>query len=146
MTTLADQLVRHQCENERPLSICLMGPTASGKTSLAVSLVENLPCDIISVDSALVYRGLDIGSAKPDAATLARAPHRLIDMLEPTESYSAASFRRDALVEMRSIIDAGRVPLLVGGTMLYFRALLYGLAAMPAADATVRERLAAEAA
>ena len=104
-----------------------MGPTASGKTGLAVELVRHFPMDIISVDSALVYRGLDIGSAKPDAATLAVAPHRLVDIREPTEPYSAAEFREDALREMADVTAAGRVPLLVGGTMLYFRALLDGL-------------------
>lgn len=127
----------------RPPVIFLMGPTASGKTALAVSLVECLPCDIISVDSALVYRGLDIGTAKPDAATQRRAPHRLIDLLDPAEAYSAGQFRRDALREISAIHAAGRIPLLVGGTMLYFRALEHGLAALPSADATVRARLSA---
>lgn len=118
-----------------------MGPTASGKTELAVALVERLPCDIVSVDSALVYRGMDIGTAKPDAQTLARAPHRLIDICDPAEAYSAARFRSDALREMARISAAGRIPLLVGGTMLYFRALQQGLAEMPEADAAVRARL-----
>ena len=129
-----------------PPCLFLMGPTASGKTDLAVALVEALPCEIVSVDSALVYRGMDIGTAKPDAETLARAPHRLIDFLDPAESYSAARFRADALCEIRSILAAGRVPLLVGGTMLYFRALQYGLSELPSADATVRARLDAWAA
>jgi tRNA dimethylallyltransferase len=124
-----------------PPAILLMGPTASGKTELAVELVERLPCDIISVDSALVYRGMDIGTAKPDAQTLARAPHRLIDICDPAEAYSAARFRSDALREMAQISGAGRIPLLVGGTMLYFRALQQGLAEMPEADAAVRARL-----
>jgi len=122
-----------------------MGPTASGKTDLAVALVERLGLEIVSVDSAMVYRGMDIGTAKPDAVTLARAPHRLIDFLDPAEAYSAARFRDDALAEMAAIVAAGRTPLLVGGTMLYFRALQAGLAPLPEADASVRAELAAEA-
>jgi tRNA dimethylallyltransferase len=122
-----------------------MGPTASGKTDLAVSLVEELPCEIISVDSALVYRGMDIGTAKPDAETLARAPHRLIDILDPAESYSAADFSSDALREMAAISAAGKVPLLVGGTMLYFRSLYRGLSTLPAADDSVRRRIEQQA-
>jgi len=129
---------------ELPPAILLMGPTASGKTELAVELVQRLPCDIISVDSALVYRGMDIGTAKPDVATLEQAPHRLIDICDPAEAYSAARFRTDALREMAAISAAGRVPLLVGGTMLYFRALQNGLADMPEADPEVRARLEAE--
>ena len=128
-----------------PPAICLMGPTASGKTDLAVALVETLPMDIISVDSVMVYRGMDIGSAKPDAETLARAPHRLIDICDPAETYSAARFRDDALREMAEITAQGRIPLLVGGTMLYFRALLNGLSVLPSADADIRTRLEAEA-
>jgi tRNA dimethylallyltransferase len=129
-----------------PPAIFLMGPTASGKTALAVSLVERFPLEIISVDSALVYRGMDIGSAKPDAATLARAPHHLLDIRDPTEAYSAAAFRDDALRLMADITARGRVPLLVGGTMLYFRALLQGLDDLPRADAALRQKLLAEAA
>lgn len=132
--------------SQRPPAILLMGPTASGKTDLAVELVERLPCDIVSVDSAMVYRGMDIGTAKPDAAVLTRAPHRLIDILDPAESYSAARFRVDALREMAAITAAGRIPLLVGGTGLYFRALRRGLSDLPAADPVVRARLEAEAA
>ena len=128
-----------------PPAVCLMGPTASGKTDLAVTLVEQLPMDIISVDSVMVYRGMDIGSAKPDPDTLARAPHRLIDIRDPAEAYSAAQFREDALREMAGISAAGRIPLLVGGTMLYFRALLTGLSTLPSADAEIRTRLEAEA-
>lgn len=128
-----------------PPAICLMGPTASGKTDLAIALVEQLPLEIISVDSVMVYRGMDIGSAKPDAATLLRAPHRLIDIRDPAEAYSAAQFRDDALHEMATINAAGRIPLLVGGTMLYFRALLSGLSTLPSADAEIRARLEAEA-
>ncbi|HRQ65666.1 MAG TPA: tRNA (adenosine(37)-N6)-dimethylallyltransferase MiaA [Xanthomonadaceae bacterium] len=122
-----------------------MGPTASGKTALAVALTERFPLAVISVDSALVYRSLDIGSAKPDAATLARVPHALIDIRDPAETYSAAEFRADALAEMHRATGSGRIPLLVGGTGLYFRALAQGLSPLPAADAEVRTRLAAEA-
>ena len=123
-----------------------MGPTASGKTDLAVSLVERLNCEIISVDSALVYREMDIGTAKPDAELLTRAPHRLIDIIDPAESYSAARFRDDALREMAEITAAGRIPLLVGGTMLYYRALQQGLSQLPEGDAEIRARIEAEAA
>lgn len=111
-----------------------MGPTASGKTALAIALRKVLPVELISVDSALIYRGMDIGTAKPDAAELSAAPHRLLDILDPAESYSAADFRRDALAEMADIVAAGRIPLLVGGTMLYFKALLEGLSPLPSAD------------
>ena len=129
-----------------PPAICLMGPTASGKTRAAVLLAESGPFDIISVDSALVYRGLDIGAGKPDAATLARAPHRLIDIRDPSQPYSAADFRADAIREMRDIVARGRIPLLVGGTMLYFKALRDGLAEMPSATPVIRERILALAA
>lgn len=122
-----------------------MGPTASGKTDLAVDLVERLPCEIISVDSAMIYRGMDIGTAKPSPQTLARAPHRLIDILDPSESYSTARFRADALAAMADITRAGRIPLLVGGTMLYFRALCQGLAELPGADAALRHALLEDA-
>jgi tRNA dimethylallyltransferase len=125
--------------------IFLMGPTASGKTDLAVELVRHFPCDIISVDSAMIYRGMDIGTAKPDPALLRIAPHRLIDILDPAHSYSAAQFCADAQREMREIMAAGRIPLLVGGTMLYFRALQRGLSELPSADAVVRARLEQEA-
>ena len=126
--------------------LCLMGPTASGKTDLAVALHATLPVDIVSVDSVMVYRGMDIGSAKPAPAVLAQAPHRLVNILDPAEPYSAARFREDALREIRAIHAAGRVPLLVGGTMLYFRALFEGLSALPSADPAVRVRLELEAA
>lgn len=122
-----------------------MGPTASGKTALAVSLVERFPLEIVSVDSALVYRGMDIGTAKPDAATLARAPHHLLDIRDPDQSYSAAAFADDARRLMAEIPARGKVPLLVGGTMLYFRALLQGLDDLPRADEAVRAEIAAEA-
>jgi len=126
-----------------PPAISLMGPTASGKTDLAVWLVERFPLGIISVDSALVYRGMDIGTAKPDAATLARAPHRLIDLVDPAEAYSAGCFKRDAEQAMAAIAAAGRMPLLVGGTMLYFRALRGGLDELPAAEPALRAELEA---
>lgn len=131
---------------ERPPAIFLMGPTAAGKTRLAVALHERFPLGIISVDSAQVYRGMNIGTAKPDAATLQRAPHRLIDIREPAETYSAADFRADALREMAEISAGGRVPLLAGGTMLYFRALAGGLAVLPAASPLLRCRIEREAA
>lgn len=122
-----------------------MGPTAAGKTDLAIELSKVLPCELISVDSALVYRGMDIGTAKPSKAQLAEYPHRLIDILDPAQSYSAADFRSDALAAMAEITARGNIPLLVGGTMLYFKALLHGLADMPAADAQVRAQLEADA-
>ena len=125
--------------------VLIMGPTASGKTALAIQLVESLPAEIVSVDSAMVYRGMDIGTAKPDAEELRRAPHRLIDILDPVEPYSAARFREDALREIAEIRARGRIPLLVGGTMLYFRALTGGLAELPGADPRVRARLESEA-
>ena len=130
---------------KRPSAICLMGPTASGKTALTLDLAQTLPCTIISVDSAQVYRGMDIGTAKPDAETLARVPHHLIDMLEPEEAYSAARFRKDALALMSDIIDEGRIPLLTGGTMLYFKTLLYGIDDLPAANPAVRDAIERQA-
>ena len=129
----------------KPLAIFLMGPTASGKTDLAIELCEHLPCDIISVDSAMIYRGMNIGTAKPTAGELARAPHRLIDICDPAETYSAADFRRDALAEMAKIAGAGRIPLLVGGTMMYFKALLHGMSGLPGADPELRRVLIQEA-
>jgi len=126
---------------KNPLAIFIMGPTAAGKTDLAVELVQRLPCDIISVDSAMVYRGLDIGAAKPDAETLARAPHRLINLLDPSEAYSVSRFCADARAEMDQIVAKGRIPLLVGGSMLYFRALEFGLSPLPNADPEVRAEL-----
>lgn len=130
---------------QRPTVIFLMGPTASGKTALAIELAKRLPCDIISVDSALVYRGMDIGTAKPTAAEQAQAPHRLLDLIDPAEAYSAADFRRDALREIESIVAQGRIPLLVGGTMLYYKALLEGLSPLPAADPLIRQAIETEA-
>jgi tRNA dimethylallyltransferase len=132
--------------DRRPLAIALMGPTASGKTALACELSERFPLELVSVDSALVYRGMDIGTAKPDAATLARYPHALVDIRDPAQPYSAADFRADALPLMRQISSRGRVPLLVGGTGLYFRALQQGLSDLPEADPATRARLAALAA
>lgn len=126
---------------ELPRAIFLMGPTASGKTGVAVELVQRLPVEIISVDSALVYRDMNIGTAKPDAETLAKAPHHLIDIVDPTEVYSAAAFRKDALRLMDEIASRGRIPLLVGGTMLYFKALKEGLNDLPVADPEVRKEL-----
>lgn len=130
---------------ELPSAILLMGPTASGKTDLAVELVQKLPCDIISVDSVMVYRGMDIGTAKPGPDILEIAPHRLIDIIDPSEAYSAAQFCEDALREMKQITEAGRIPLLVGGTMLYFRALQHGLSELPSADPEVRKQLEKDA-
>ena len=129
-----------------PPAIFLMGPTASGKTALAVKLAEHFPLEIISVDSALVYRDMSIGTAKPDTATLARAPHHLLDICSPTEAYSAAAFCADAQRLMADITARGKVPLLVGGTMLYFRALLQGLDDLPRADPVLRKKLEREAA
>lgn len=118
-----------------------MGPTASGKTDLAIRLRQQLPVEVISVDSALIYRGMDIGTAKPSADELALAPHRLIDIRDPAQAYSAADFRADALREMTEITAAGKIPLLVGGTMLYFKALLEGLSPLPSADPAVRAEI-----
>jgi len=129
-----------------PPAIFLMGSTASGKTALAVELVKCFPCDIISVDSAMIYRGMDIGTAKPGAEILRIAPHRLIDIHDPVESYSAGRFREDALHAMMEITSNGRIPLLVGGTMLYFHALQHGLADLPVADSRIRAELDARAA
>ncbi|MES2000415.1 MAG: tRNA (adenosine(37)-N6)-dimethylallyltransferase MiaA [Pseudomonadota bacterium] len=129
-----------------PPAIFLMGPTASGKTATAVELMQHLPVEIISVDSALVYRDMDIGTAKPDAATLAVAPHHLINLIDPTGVYSAARFCADALALMADITVRGRVPLLVGGTMLYFKALREGLSDLPQADSALRAEIEAEAA
>ena len=126
-----------------PSAIFVMGPTASGKTDLAVALARELPVDVISVDSALVYRGMDIGTAKPEPELLAEVPHALVDILDPEESYSAARFREDALARMEASRAAGRVPLLVGGTMLYYHALQYGLSDLPSADPELRARLQA---
>ncbi|MBU3823608.1 MAG: tRNA (adenosine(37)-N6)-dimethylallyltransferase MiaA [Candidatus Oceanisphaera merdipullorum] len=131
--------------SNKPLAIFLMGPTASGKTGLAMELCQHLPCELISVDSALVYKGMNIGTAKPTAAEQALAPHRLIDLIDPLEAYSAADFRNDALAAMAEITAMGRIPLLVGGTMLYFKALLEGLSPLPAANPETRAEIEAQA-
>ena len=128
-----------------PSAIFLMGPTASGKTALAIKLLQQLPCDIISVDSALVYKGMNIGTAKPGPEELLAAPHRLIDIRDPSKPYSVAEFREDALKEMQTITDAGRIPLLVGGTMMYFKTLKDGMTDLPSANQAVRIRISDEA-
>ncbi|MDR5616950.1 tRNA (adenosine(37)-N6)-dimethylallyltransferase MiaA [Arsenophonus sp.] len=134
-----------QIFQHKPQAIFIMGPTASGKTALAMALRQQLPVEIISVDSALIYRGMDIGTAKPTREEQQIAPHRLIDILDPAQSYSAADFRRDALLEMEKIVASGRIPLLVGGTMLYFKALLDGLSPLPSADVTIRAEIEMQA-
>lgn len=121
--------------------ISLMGPTASGKTAFAMMLYDRYPIDIISVDSALIYRGMDIGTAKPTKEEQKKYPHKLIDICDPAESYSAANFRQDALIEIEKSLEKGRVPLLVGGTMLYFKALIEGLSPLPAANSEIREQI-----
>jgi tRNA dimethylallyltransferase len=134
---MTDNIVNH------PI-VCLMGPTASGKTRLAVWLVQHFPFEIISVDSAMVYRGMNIGTAKPELDVLEKAPHHLINIRDPSEPYSAAQFREDALREIEMILARKKIPLLVGGTMLYFRALQQGLSDLPSADPEVRARLNAK--
>ena len=138
MPTSSNTSIGNQKAEPLPPAIFLMGPTASGKTSIAVELAQHLPVELISVDSALVFRDMNIGTAKPNAATLARAPHHLIDIIDPTEAYSVAAFRRDAMRLMADITARGRTPLLVGGTMLYFKALRDGLSPLPQADAELR--------
>lgn len=133
-------------QDKLPPAIFIMGPTAAGKTDLALELAKRHPLEIISVDSALVYRGMDIGTAKPSAEILKQFPHHLVDILEPTETYSAGRFRDDALSLMADITSRGKVPLLVGGTMLYFNALQKGMSKLPSADPAVRAKLDAEAA
>jgi len=128
-----------------PPVICLMGPTASGKTALAMALHDALPCDIISVDSALVYKGMDIGTAKPTVEELAKYPHALINLIDVTKSYSAADFCRDALAEIAKIRAKGRIPLLVGGTMMYFKSLIEGISPLPEANADIRATIEAQA-
>lgn len=128
-----------------PPVICLMGPTATGKTEMALALAERLPVEIVSVDSAMVYRGMDIGTAKPGPRELARVRHRLIDVADPAESYSAARFRDDAVRAVEAVREAGRIPLLVGGTMLYFAALHRGLSDLPPADPELRRAIAEQA-
>jgi tRNA dimethylallyltransferase len=130
---------------DKPKVIFLMGPTASGKTALAIEMATQHNCEIISVDSALIYRDMDIGSAKPSLQELQLAPHKLIDILDPSESYSAADFRHDALLAIEDIVSRGKTPLLVGGTMMYFKALLEGLSPLPAADNGIRQQILAQA-
>jgi tRNA dimethylallyltransferase len=127
-----------------PKAIFLMGPTASGKTDLAIELVQTENCEIISVDSALIYKGMDIGTAKPSSEELAKAPHRLIDILDPKEPYSVAQFRRDVEGEMRDIVQAGKTPLLVGGTMMYYKALIDGISELPESDEQIRQQISKE--
>ena len=122
-----------------PPALFLMGPTASGKTDLAIKICENLPCEIISVDSALIYRSMDIGTAKPTAEELKKTPHKLIDILDPAQSYSVAEFRKDAISSMQDITARGNIPLLVGGTMMYYKALIDGLSPLPESDQNVRK-------
>jgi len=131
--------------NRLPPAICLMGPTASGKTAVSLGLTLRFPLEIVSVDSAQVFRDMDIGTAKPDRATLEKFPHHLIDLISPEESYSAARFRSDALRVMAEITARGRIPLLAGGTMLYFKALRDGLSDLPQADAELRRAIDEEA-
>ncbi|MDH5389149.1 MAG: tRNA (adenosine(37)-N6)-dimethylallyltransferase MiaA [Gammaproteobacteria bacterium] len=132
--------------DDAPFALFIMGPTATGKTDLAIACAEQFDMDIVSVDSALVYRDMDIGSAKPDAATLLRAPHKLVDILDPAEPYSAGLFRVDALAEMASSTAAGKIPCLAGGTMLYFNTLQKGIANLPDSNPEIRQRLLDEAA
>lgn len=129
-----------------PPAIFIMGPTAAGKTDLAIELAKQHPVELISVDSALVYKGMDIGTAKPDTELLQAFPHHLIDIIDPTQAYSAGQFRDDALALMDDISQRGKIPLLVGGTMLYFKALQQGIAELPAADKAVRAKLEQQAA
>ncbi len=138
--------VESETESKLPPVICLMGPTASGKTALAMALHKTLPCDIVSVDSALIYRDMNIGTAKPTADELARFPHRLINLRDASESYSAAEFCHDALAEIAEIRSRNRIPLLVGGTMMYFKSLIEGISPLPTANAEIRKAIECEAA
>jgi len=124
-----------------PKAIFLMGPTAAGKTALAMDLYDNLPCELISVDSALIYKNMNVGTAKPTAAELTNYPHHLIDIIDPSESYSAAQFREDVLPLMQDIVARGKIPVLVGGTMMYFNALTKGMAKLPQADEGIRAEI-----
>lgn len=131
-------------QDDLPLAIFLMGPTASGKTDLAMALCQQLPCEVISVDSALIYKGMDIGTAKPSQEELRQCPHRLVDILDPKESYSVANFRRDAIQAMNEITEKGKIPLLVGGTMMYFKSLIDGLSPLPQSDEQIRKDIMLE--
>jgi len=137
--------VQSLTEQNQPPVICLMGPTASGKTALAMALQEALPCDIVSVDSALIYRDMDIGTAKPTKEELAQYPHKLINLRDASESYSAADFCRDALAEIAEIRSNNRIPLLVGGTMMYFKSLIEGISPLPTANPEIRQTIENEA-
>ncbi|MFT5004250.1 MAG: tRNA dimethylallyltransferase, partial [Flavobacteriales bacterium] len=138
-------LVQSITESSQPPVICLMGPTASGKTALAMALQEALPCDIVSVDSALIYRDMNIGTAKPTTTQLTQYPHRLIDLRDASESYSAADFCHDALAEIAEIRSNNRIPLLVGGTMMYFKSLIEGISPLPTANIDIRKNIESEA-
>ena len=141
-----DELIIQPGDHEdAPFALFIMGPTATGKTDLAIACTEQFDMDIVSVDSALVYRNMDIGTAKPDAATLLQAPHKLVDILDPAEPYSAGRFREDALLEMQTSTAAGRIPCLTGGTMLYFNTLQKGIANLPDSNPEIRQRLLDEA-
>ncbi len=140
-----DLIIQQGAESDSPIAIFIMGPTATGKTDLALAIYNELASDLISVDSALVYRGMDIGTAKPDVQTLKKCPHHLIDIIDPAEVYSAGQFREDALQLIHQSVTNQRVPILVGGTMLYFNALQKGLANMPEIDDTVKQAIEAEA-
>ncbi|MCW8909932.1 MAG: tRNA (adenosine(37)-N6)-dimethylallyltransferase MiaA [Gammaproteobacteria bacterium] len=142
---MSELIIQKSVIENAPKVIFIMGPTASGKTDLAVECVRQFSCDIISVDSALVYKHMDIGTAKPDDSVLHEAPHRLINIIEPTEAYSAASFRKDALREMTDITASGRIPVLAGGTMLYYKALQEGLSPLPSADTSIRQEIEQQA-
>jgi tRNA dimethylallyltransferase len=137
--------IKGKTVNSLPPALFLMGPTASGKTGLAIELCENLPCEIISVDSALIYRDMDIGTAKPNASELIKAPHRLINILDPAQRYSVAEFRKDALLAMQDITRRGKIPLLVGGTMMYYKALIEGLSPLPESNQSVRKTIEVKA-
>lgn len=141
---MKDLIIQHGAATDSPLTIFIMGPTATGKTDLALSIYEELGIDLISVDSALVYRGMDIGTAKPDADTLSRVPHQLIDIIDPTEVYSAGQFHEDVLTMMQDSVESERTPLLVGGTMMYFNALQKGMANMPVVDDEVKRAIEEE--
>lgn len=143
---MSDLVIQSAANTDSPVAICIMGPTATGKTELALAIKHALPVEIISVDSAMVYRGLDIGSAKPSAEELALAPHRMIDIVDASEAYSAGRFRDDALRHMQQICAQSNTPLLVGGTMLYFNALQRGIAELPEASEVIRKKLDTEAA
>lgn len=140
-----DLIIQQGQDADSPIVIFIMGPTATGKTDLALAINDELPAELISVDSALVYRGMDIGTAKPDALTLQKAPHHLIDIIDPAEVYSAGQFRTDALQLMHQSVQHRRIPLLVGGTMLYFNALQKGMADMPEVDDSVKQAIEQEA-